>query len=133
MPSLRELEAHFTIYSKVAVDPTIFIDGVKHTDGWSESFKWVDTLAEADGIWFKCPLCFKSETEYAHPVRIGFRGKATPGSYGCNNKGEPVLWELNPKSTGLDDLVLTPSIQIQGGCNWHGFVGSNNVKPGFAE
>lgn len=89
----------------------------------------VQTLAEADGVRFQCPKC-KAAGQFAHPIFIGFAGIAVEGTYGYNKAGMPVTWQMS--GTGLDDLVLFPSIQIQGGCNWHGFVGSSGVPPGEA-
>ena len=115
---LRALEAFFSKYYK-----QIMPWGIVH-----ECFKPVASLAEADGIWFLCPKCFATDH---HMVRIGFHGKATPGTYGYNKDGQPVLWNL-AGGAGLDDLQLTPSIQLQGGCWWHGFVGSSGVPAGEA-
>lgn len=125
---LRELEAQFTKYSEQAVPSDEFVDGVKHVDGIQRTYAPVATLAEADGIWFICPKCAATD---GHQVRVGFYGKAVPGTYGYNKDGQPVLWTVAGGST-LDDLQLTPSILIQGGCDWHGFVGSSGVPPGEA-
>jgi hypothetical protein len=97
-------------------------------EGKLRTYKFVETLAEADGIWFHCPLC--EESGNRHSIRIGFHGKAVPGTYGYNKKGKPVLW--NVAGSDLTNLVLTPSIQLEGGCNWHGFVGSSGIPPGYA-
>ena len=119
MPSLRELEAQFKKY--------------RPEPGSGGIYEPREQLADADGVRFLCPKCFAAKLDWVHPVYIGFRGRATPGTYGYNSKGDPVLWDLAPSSTGLDDLVLTPSIQIEGGCNWHGFIGSSGVPPGHAQ
>lgn len=136
---LRELEAQLTKHSapmatwkrlKPGIDPlrgNWTDDDFYDFTGPRDIFTPVATLAEADGIWFVCPKCAATDR---HEVRIGFSGKAVPGSYGYNKKGEPVLWAMS--GNGIDDLVLTPSIQLEGGCNWHGFVGSNGVPPGEA-
>ena len=125
---LRELEAFFSRYREEQVPPDVFVDGVKHTSGIRRLFLPVATLAEADGIWFLCPKCVAGD---GHMVRVGFAGKAVPGTYGHSKDGQPVLWNIAGGS-GLDDLSLTPSIQLEGGCNWHGFVGSSGVPPGEA-
>lgn len=137
---LRELSAQFTKYGtrietwqrlKPGIDP---LRGNWTDADWEdftgprEYFAPVDTLAEADGIWFECPKCFSTD---GHSVRVGFAGKATPGSYGCNKAGQPVLWNIIGGST-IDDLQLAPSILLEGGCNWHGFIGSSGVPPGEA-
>jgi hypothetical protein len=130
MPTLRQLDAALTKYRCEAVDPAAWIDGVRHTNGKRETFTPVRALADADGVWFVCPKCWQGD---GHRVRIGFAGRAAPGTYGHNSKGEPVLWNLDPTSTGIDDLALSPSVQIEGGCNWHGWVGSNGVPRGCAQ
>lgn len=127
---LRDLQAYFTRYVECAVDPTVFVDGVMHPDGIERSYHRVELLAEADGVWFKCPKCFG--TEHPHRVNIGFRGRCPPGSYTKGSDGQDTRWDLSLGSSGLDDLVLTPSIQSLGGCEWHGFVGSSGVPPGEA-
>lgn len=136
---LRELEARLTKHSapietwsrlKPGIDPLRgdwTDDDFAPFTGPRDRYTPVATLAEADGIYFLCPKCFPTDR---HQVRVGFAGKAVPGSYGYNKKGEPVLWQMS--GTGIDDLVLTPSIQLEGGCNWHGFVGSNGVPAGEA-
>jgi hypothetical protein len=135
MPSLRELNAYFTKYVERPVDPTIFIDGVKHTSGIARSYHHVETLQEADGVWFLCPKCFVENhgPVGTHVHAIGFAGLCLPGSYTQGSDGQDTRWNVGLSSTGLDDLVLTPSIQTVGGCNWHGFVGSNGVPPGHAQ
>ena len=128
MTTLRALEAHFTKFYWTTEHPTQTAGSGQKRESYAPS----NSLAEADGIWFLCPLCFKTNNGPVgtHQIRIGFRGIAEPGTYGYNKKGEPVLWKMS--GTGLDDLVLSPSIQLEGGCNWHGFVGSNGVPPGEA-
>lgn len=126
---LRDLNARFTKYSKTAVDPTQWIDGVLHRSGWKEIYETVDTLNEADGIWFNCPLC--ATKPHPHRVHVGFEGKYPPGSYTKGSSGQDTRWKI-VSGTGLDDLSLAPSIQLLGGCNWHGFIGFSNVSPGEA-
>ncbi len=93
-----------------------------------DTFHPVQNLAEADGVWFLCPLCFKNNGGATGTHTVAILWKEGPGKSWNNG----VRWQLSDKSTCLDDLVLTPSIQTHGGCNWHGFVGSNGV-PGHAD
>lgn len=127
---LNELAAHFTKYEERPVDQTSWEETNRNPNLVDRLFLRVETMAEADGVRFQCPKC-KAAGSYAHPVFIGFRGKAAPGTYGNNRDGVPVLWDVAGGSS-LNDLSLTPSIQIQGGCDWHGFLGSNGVPPGEA-
>lgn len=126
---LRELEARF--YRRTMEERTRMFqreDGsVEEVTGPCEVYVPVETLAEADGVQFLCPLCFQANGGRAgtHMVLCWFTDKvpddAVPG---------PGRW--NPAGTGLDDLTFVPpgafSVQVIGGCGWHGF-----VKNGEAE
>ncbi len=114
---LSQLEAEFLKCSLETAGPFVGRDLLSR----------VATLAEADGIMFMCPKCFETN---GHQVRVFFRGRGAPDRLGKNSKGVTVRW--NASGTGLADLVLTPSIQIEGCCGWHGFVGSSGIPPGHA-
>lgn len=77
----------------------------------------VDTLAEATGITFKCPKCFKPDGG-GHYVICWFTGVP------CDVSPGPGRW--NPAGTGLSDLTFVPpgavSVLLKGGCGWHGHV-----------
>lgn len=91
------------------------------------SFEKVETLAEAHGVMFLCPKCFAANggPRGTHMMICWSRERgapddATPG---------PGRWRLD--GTSLSDLTLNAeppstarSVQINGGCNWHGFVTS---------
>jgi len=102
MPALRELDAEFLKH---------------HEDGHTR----VETLAEADGIYFLCPKCFRQlgSRVGCHGVICWFTGKVPNGLY-----PGPGRW--NPSGTGMDDLTFVPpgafSVQLVGGCGWHGYV-----------
>jgi len=112
---------------------------------WSPSptryaFQDVDTLAEADDFVFLCPLCFAKNNGPVgtHMVMVSFAGRNIPDEAGSRGTdGKPTRWTVS--GTGLDDLVLTPSIALNPSappeskvCRWHGFVGSNGIPPGHA-
>ncbi len=108
MPRLRpDLEANFVTY-EVGSDGHVY-------------HRYVDTLAEAHGIFFLCPKCYAENKGPigTHQVGCWFVGRvppeATPG---------PGRW--NPRGTGYDDLTFVPpgaySVQLTSGCMWHGFV-----------
>lgn len=81
----------------------------------------VPTLAEAQGIFFLCPKCFQG-----HNCHISFADRGVPDNLGThNNDGNSVRW--TESGTGLADLTTKPSIQLQGGCNWHGFITNGDV------
>lgn len=76
----------------------------------------VPTLAEAQGIFFECPKCMNG-----HLVEVTFRDRGVPDHLGTHNKrGEPVRWEVS--GSDFADLTTRPSILLEGGCCWHGFV-----------
>ncbi len=95
--TLRELEARL----------------VASTD---EGFRDVDTFDDAQGVFFLCPKCYAANggSVGTHAV-ICWSPKAPatipPG---------PARWTMT--GTGLDDLSLSPSVQLTSGCMWHGFV-----------
>jgi hypothetical protein len=85
------------------------------------------SLAEADGVMFLCPKCFAANSGpvSTHSVICWFTGKVPD-----DLSPKPGRW--NPQGTGIDDLTFVGpgavSVQLAGGCNWHGF-----VKDGGAE
>lgn len=132
--SLRSLEAQFLKYQERSVPPGEFVDGVKHPDGVEVSMRYVETLSEADGIEFLCPLCFEKNggAVGTHIVICWFVGKVRD-----DVSPKPGRW--TPQGTGIDDLRFIPgdppravSVLLTAGCNWHGFVGGYNVTPGHA-
>ncbi len=90
------------------------------------NFREVDSIAEADGIMFVCPLCFENN------------GKSNIGVHSvlCWNPSvpqttAPVPGRWNLVGTGYGDLTLqagSSSILLTGeGCGWHGFIGNGEV------
>lgn len=138
MPALRELEAHFIRHEVQPAPPSHGKPLPNGTIRWggfdTDVMVTVATLAEAQGLWYLCPLCFTKNggPKGTHFVTTWFAGRGAPDRLGKNKAGKTVRWTLGAKSTGLDDLALTPSILLQGGCNWHGFIGSSGVPPGHA-
>jgi hypothetical protein len=88
------------------------------------------TFADCDGVSFLCPLCFERNggaigTHMVICWKPSVPAHITPG---------PGRWDQH--GSGLDDLRLvagSSSILLQGGCGWHGWVGNNNVPPGYAQ
>jgi hypothetical protein len=88
-------------------------------------FRYVDTLADAQGIKFLCPKCF-SENQGpigTHGVICWSRSRGVPDDARPN----PGRWTLD--GTGYDDLTLNGdppgaarSVLLTSGCAWHGFV-----------
>lgn len=85
----------------------------------------VERIEDAQGVRFLCPKCFQANggAVGTHSVVCwsatrGVPPEAQPG---------PGRWGL--AGTGLADLSLVPdvagqahSVQLNGGCQWHGFV-----------
>ena len=83
----------------------------------------VKSLAEAQGISFLCPKCFVQNrgSVGTHWCEVTFEGRGVHPEQGVHNtEGKPVRWQV--QGTGLQDLTTTPSILLQGGCNWHGYI-----------
>lgn len=87
----------------------------------------VDTLAEAQGIRFDCPLCRGK----CGGVLVGFVGRAPAGMFSQSSEGKDSRWSVS--GTGYHDLTLSPSIwndkqgASKGRCSWHGFVTNGEV------
>lgn len=122
----RELEAQFLKREEQIETWTRRLsDGTtQEVTGPREIFIPVEHLAEAHGVMFLCPLCYTKNggTVGTHSVICWFEGKVpdttSPG---------PGRW--TPAGSGLDDLTFVPSsthpavsVQLSGGCNWHGYV-----------
>jgi len=76
-------------------------------------YRYVDALAEAQGIRFECPQCGN------HQVIVWFKGRGAP-------EEEVPLPRWAVSGTGIDDLTLAPSINVAG-C-WHGFVQGGQIR-----
>ena len=94
-------------------------------------YKHVDTIDEAQGVWFLCPKCFAANNGPVgtHAVicwsrSAGVPDEAVPG---------PGRWTL--VGTGYNDLTLNGdppgnarSVLLYSGCGWHG-----HITEGIAE
>lgn len=77
----------------------------------------------AHGIRFLCPKCMLAnnmDSRGVHGVICWFEGRVPDSA-----KPGPGRW--NPTGTGFDDLSFVPgkksqSIQLEGGCAWHGYI-----------
>jgi hypothetical protein len=92
-------------------------------EGPAEYIPTVDTLAEADGVWFLCPKCYAANggPVGTHGVICWFVGKVS-------DDVDPKPGRWTPTGTCLDDITFVPSegrshsVLLMGGCGWHGFV-----------
>src|SRR5882672_2791179 len=89
-----------------------------------------DSFAEAQGIRFLCPLCFQNNGNSdvgTHWCSITFADRGVPDDMGTHNlEGKAVRW--NVSGSNFEDLTTTPSILLQGGCNWHGYITLGEVS-----
>ena len=113
---------------KAGADPLNYTeDDIEEYQGPHDWFIPVETLADAHGMHFLCPLCFAKNggSRGTHMVSVGFAGRAHEAPFCHDGQGKLVFW--NVSGAGFADLTLTPSIQCLGGCNWHGFVTNGEV------
>ncbi len=112
---LTELEAEFIRYER---------------DGLHTYLPHVDTLAEAQGIIFLCPKCWAQNhgPRGTHSVICWSRSRGVPDFA----DPKPGRWRMDGSS--LEDLTLNAeapggarSVQLLGGCNWHGFVDNGDA------
>lgn len=120
-------------YSVVDGDPDTWCDRgcpTKQVTGPRVYTTKVKTLAEAQGVMFAYPLCYKNNGNSlvgTHYVQVAFEGRDIPDHLGTHNsKDEPVRWQVS--GTGLNDLTTKPSILLEGGCNWHGFITNGDAE-----
>ena len=87
------------------------------------TWRRVKKRASTDRVSFLCPACYRANGGKVgtHRIGIDFIGGRTPDK-DCvhNDKGQPVRWTAS--NDPLATLTLSPSIQIIGGCTWHGYV-----------
>lgn len=96
---------------------------LRHEQRESEVLVTVATLAEAQSIEFLCPYCFQKNggNVGTHGVLVTFRDRGVADAHGSHNTaGAPSRWEVS--GTGFADLTLNPSVNLQPGCEWHGWV-----------
>jgi hypothetical protein len=87
-------------------------------------FRRTADFAEAQGIIFACPHCFRKNDGLVgtHSILIWFEGRGSPPDY------TPLpRWKATGSS--FDDLTLSPSIDLTRGQpdEWHGFITNGEV------
>lgn len=94
-------------------DPYFEAKLVRHTSTGTQD---VETLAEAEAVFFYCPC------GYGKPASDGAHGNLIPFA------PRPNGWTMS--GTRLADLTLSPSLLIggQGGPCWHGFLQSGEFR-----
>jgi hypothetical protein len=125
-PWFIRYESRIETWERVLGDPLKWKSGdpTESVTGPREYMVKVETLAEAQGIFFQCPKCAAIAHQPGrgpHYVQVTFAGRGATNAQGCHGKsGEPTRWEVS--GTGFDDLTTKPSILLYGGCEWHGFI-----------
>ncbi len=119
--------------TQIANDPTHFPEGGSHIEFRDQiSYHHVDSLAEAQGIVFLCPTCFKTNggSMGTHSVLCWSSSRGTP----ANATPLPGRWNL--AGTGYEDLTLNSetggnrSVLLTGpGCGAHFYVTNGEVTP----
>lgn len=104
-------------------------DPTRQVSGMREYVVHVSSLAEAQGIWFNCPVCGRTNTERrSHGLAVAFAGRGVLDHHGSRNAdGHPTRWTVS--GTSFEDLTLSPSVDLtvgNPGC-WHGFVINGDV------
>ena len=89
-------------------------------------FHEVETIAEADGIWFLCPKCFRDNGNSnvgTHCVSC-WRPRVEQSEHLTG----PGRWELVGNNFNDLSLVANPtSVQLEGGCNAHFTVSNGEI------
>lgn len=99
-------------------------------DGDRVSHRYVDSIEEAQGIFFLCPKCFVANggPVGTHGVICWSRSRGVPDEA----KPAPGRWTIS--GTGFSDLTLdgdpiggARSVLLTSGCAWHGFITNGEV------
>lgn len=131
MPSLRDLDAKFLRYEERVETYTIVNHqpelgetnadvGTHEITGPRAYFPFVEMINEAQGVEFVCPKCAGTLVE--HRVICWSSSRGVPD----HAEPKPGRWRL--VGTSIEDLTLeaepgmSRSVQVIGGCAWHGFV-----------
>lgn len=95
------------------------------------TFIEVDDIKQAQGVRFLCPKCYEANKGEVgtHLVICWSRSRGVPDEA----VPQPGRWAL--EGTGIDDLTLNAdppstarSVQLHGGCAWHGYVTKGEAK-----
>jgi hypothetical protein len=87
-------------------------------------FRDVETLSEADGLWFLCPKCFLENRGRVGTHAVVCWSPSVPQTT------HPVPGRWTMVGTGFHDLSLvagSSSVQLTAGCLWHGHVTNGDV------
>jgi hypothetical protein len=90
----------------------------------ADSHCYVDTILEAQGLLFLCPLCFINNNGPigTHSILTWFRDRGVPD----DQIPIPGRWIMS--GSDYSNLNLYPSIQLTLGCKWHGNIINGNIQ-----
>lgn len=99
--------------------------GVTSPHTQHEYHVFIDSMDDADGVWFDCPKCFLANggPVGTHAI-LCWRPRVPPGI-----DPSPGRWEL--QGTGMADLTLvagSSSIALQGGCAAHFYIRNGAIE-----
>ena len=82
-------------------------------------------LHDAQGVMFLCPLCYTKNAGKigTHSVIVWFQGRNVPNQAepGAARSDRPAQrWTV--EGTDFVNLTTKPSIALEGGCAWHGWI-----------
>jgi hypothetical protein len=137
---LTELEPQFlvrevtpNVANEIVNDPAVGSASGFHTELRDRvSHRYVNSIAEAQGVMFLCPKCFAANGGRVgtHIVICWSRSRGVPD----DAQPGPGRWTL--EGTGYADLTLNGdavggggarSVLLLGGCAWHGFITKGEV------
>jgi hypothetical protein len=130
-PQFVRYESHVETWNVVNGDeatwrergcPTVSVTGPR------EYIANVDLLAQAQGVQFLCPKCFQqnSGSVGTHWYQVTFADRGVGDEHGSHGTdGKPTRWQVS--GSGYHDLTVYPSIQLLGGCGWHGWIQNGEV------
>lgn len=129
-PRFVRYESRVGTWTRTVGDPLFYKPG-DPTEEVTGPQVWtipVETLADAQGIWFLCPACFVKNggAVGTHSVDVTFADRGATDDQGSHNReGRPVRWRVS----GIDfaSLTLQPSIDLTPACTWHGFITNGEV------
>src|SRR5437870_2898130 len=123
-PQFVRYEGHYEDWEVVDGDPLTWHERgcpTKMKSGNREYKIFVSELHDAQGIIFICPKC------RGHSCEVTFADKDVPDWMGSHNSGgKAVRW--NPSGMDYASLTIIPSILLESGCNWHGYITNGEVN-----
>ena len=96
---------------------------LKHED--SHHFRFVDAIADADGVEFLCPKCFRTNNGPIGTHTVICWSPSVPQ----DTTPTPGRWSM--QGTGIADLTLvarSSSVWLRGGCEAHFFVRNGQIE-----